>query len=99
MGAKPGLRVQLIGPPGNPSALGAVLRLGDGARRWGAARQLHAGAGYWSQDSAVAVLGAGFDAKVLQIKWPGGKVTTNAIPAAPSAIYSPSGLGFAVSKS
>ncbi|MEI6297913.1 MAG: ASPIC/UnbV domain-containing protein, partial [bacterium] len=81
VGAKPGLRVQLIGPPGNPSALGAVLRLGDGAPRWGAARQLHAGAGYWSQDSAVAVLGAGFDAKVLQVKWPGGKVTTNAIPA------------------
>jgi hypothetical protein len=72
--APPGLRVRLTGPPGNEAGIGAVLRVGTGA-----ARELHAGAGWWSQDSATTVLHAG--AGELIVRWPGGAVTTNAVTA------------------
>lgn len=75
--ARPGLRIRLAGPAGNPHAVGAVLRVGDG-KRWGAAREIHAGSGYWSQDSAAAVM-----ARVggqLHVTWPGGRRTTTLIP-------------------
>src|SRR5262249_8745496 len=52
---KPGLRVRLIGPPGNPLGVGAALRLLAGDKA-GPVREVHAGSGYWSQDSAVPVL-------------------------------------------
>ncbi len=72
--ARPGLRVQLIGPAQNPRAIGAVLRLGDlsGA---GAAREVQAGSGYWSQNSGVQVMYAPVGAAHLSIRWPGGGVT------------------------
>ena len=50
--ARPGLRVKLKGPPGNPQGIGAQIRLVFG-RRSGTVREIHAGSGYWSQDSAV----------------------------------------------
>jgi enediyne biosynthesis protein E4 len=80
VGARPGLRVRLAGPPGNPQAIGAVLRLGDGTRL-GPAREIHAGSGYWSEDSSVQVMCAGFAPKELQVRWPGGQVTTSQVPA------------------
>jgi len=53
--ARPGLRVRLAGPTGNPESVGAVVRskVGD---EFGPAREIHCGSGYWSQDSAVQVL-------------------------------------------
>jgi hypothetical protein len=57
LAAKPGLRVRLEGPAGNPCGIGAVLRLRCGGKL-GPARELHAGSGYWSQDSSIQVLGA-----------------------------------------
>jgi hypothetical protein len=79
VGATPGLRIRLRGPPGNPSAVGAVLRLGANDK-FGPAREIHAGSGYWSQDSAVQVMDArGKDR--LWIRWPGGKTTTARLPA------------------
>ncbi|MBI5387339.1 MAG: VCBS repeat-containing protein [Verrucomicrobia bacterium] len=81
VGAKPGLRVRLLGPAGNPHGIGAVLRLDDGADKFGPARELHAGAGYWSQDSVVPVLSAPFTPKQLQVRWPGGRTTTSELPA------------------
>ena len=80
-GGKPGLRVRLTGAGSNGSGFGAVARLGrDG--QWGAAREVHGGSGYWSQDSAVQVmsLSGGVPAQI-QVRWPGGKVTTNDVPA------------------
>jgi hypothetical protein len=70
--AKPGLRVRLKGPPGNPDGLGAVLRLKyvDGL---GPAREIHGGSGYLSQDSSVAVLGVRGPATHVVVRWPGGK--------------------------
>lgn len=70
--AKAGLRVRLKGVPENPLGIGALLQLIVNGRK-GAAREIHAGSGYWSQDSAVQVLaGANAPAK-LWVRWPGGK--------------------------
>src|SRR3954470_19484163 len=56
LGGRPGLRVQLRGPRQNPTAIGAVLRLRY-SHGYGPARALQSGSGYWSQESAVQVLG------------------------------------------
>jgi hypothetical protein len=80
-GGKPGLRVRLTGAGSNGSGFGAVARLGrDG--QWGAGREVHGGSGYWSQDSAVQVMSLSSGAATqIQVRWPGGKVTTNNVPA------------------
>ena len=80
-GARPGLRVCLKGPAGNPGAVGAVLRLLDGGLGSGGfAREVHAGAGYASQDSLVQVLPAAAHPARVQVRWPGGKTTTADVP-------------------
>jgi hypothetical protein len=76
---KPGLRVKLAGPPGNPDGIGAVARLFFGEHP-GPAREIHGGSGYWSQDSAILVLACPTDPDKIWIRWPGGKTTTSAIP-------------------
>jgi enediyne biosynthesis protein E4 len=74
--ARPGLRVRLSGPPGNPTGAGATLRvmMGD---KMGPAKQIHAGSGYWSQDSVVQVVPL---AGQISIRWPGGKTTVAKVP-------------------
>src|SRR5438477_175137 len=79
VGAKPGLRVRLVGPAGNPTGVGAVVRLRFG-ERWGPAREVHAGSGYWSQDSAVQVLGTPDSPTALWVRWPGGKTQQVEVP-------------------
>jgi hypothetical protein len=79
VGARPGLRVRLLGPPGNPAGIGAVLRL-RAEGRLGPARELHAGSGYWSQDGAIQVLAAGRGATQLITRWPGGRQTVSDVP-------------------
>src|SRR5204862_121682 len=74
-GARPGLRVRLKGPPGNPNGVGAVLRLKRG-QQFGPAREIHSGSGYWSQDGAVQVLAASDSATQIWIRWPGGQTMT-----------------------
>jgi hypothetical protein len=69
-----GLRVRLQGPPGNRDGIGAVVRVRFGSQ-WGPAHELHAGSGYWSQDSAVCVLGLPREPTAVQVRWPGGRVT------------------------
>jgi hypothetical protein len=80
VGGQPGLRVRLKGPPGNPQAVGAVLRLKAG-ERFGPAREVHAGSGYWSQDGAVQVLSSEPVPDRLWVRWPGGKTTIHSVPA------------------
>jgi len=46
----------------------------------GAAREIHAGSGYWSQDSAVQVFGNREAATGIWVRWPGGKVLTVKLP-------------------
>ena len=77
---KPGLRVRLKGPLGNPDGVGATLRLEFGDRL-GAAREIHGGSGYWSQDSVVEVMGCPATPTQIGVRWPGGKTTTSVIPA------------------
>jgi hypothetical protein len=77
--AKPGLRVRLSGPPGNPHGIGAVIRLKFG-ETFGPAREVHAGSGYWSEDSAVQVMGLPKTATGIWVRWPGGKVTLTQLP-------------------
>jgi hypothetical protein len=54
------------------------VRLVSGATK-GPAHEIHAGSGYWSQDSAVAVLARKGDR--VWIRWPGGRETMSPIPA------------------
>jgi hypothetical protein len=79
-GARPGLRVRVQGRPDNPSGIGAVLRLSSGGKE-GPAREVHAGSGYWSQDSAVQVLCSATPPSEIQVRWPAGRTTTCSIPA------------------
>ncbi len=73
--AVPGLRVRLRGPSTNPLAIGAVMRLAY-SERSGPAREVRAGSGYWSQDSAVQVMAVSEVPANLTICWPAGNVTT-----------------------
>lgn len=81
VGAAPGLRVRLKGPPGNPSAVGASLRR-ESAGKLGPLREVQAGSGYWSQNSPVQVLcgKAGESATNVWVRWPGGKETITPVP-------------------
>jgi hypothetical protein len=86
VGGKAGLRVRLRGPGVNPEGIGAVLRVAYADGRLGPAREVHAGAGYWSQDAAVQVLGQAGEAEALVVRWPGGSTTRTPIPRGARAI-------------
>jgi len=77
--AKPGLRVRLKGPEGNPFGTGAAMRLFFGQKA-GPVREVHAGSGYWSQDGAVQVLGTPEPPGEIWVRWPGGKTTRVNVP-------------------
>ena len=74
-GAIPGVRLRLHGPPGNPLGIGAQVR----CSHCPAAKELHAGSGYWSQDSATLVIPRPPGPSQITIRWPGGRVTTKQI--------------------
>jgi hypothetical protein len=80
VGAKKGLIVQLVGPPGNPTAVGAQIRLHYPGNRLGPAREVQAGSGYWSVNSPVQVMGLAGDADAVWVRWPGGRETLEPIP-------------------
>ena len=69
----PGVRVKVHGPKENPTAVGASVRLKFG-ERFGPVREIHAGSGFWSQDSATLILATPVEPTLLQVKWPGGTV-------------------------
>jgi hypothetical protein len=78
--AKPGLRVKLRGPAANPWGIGAQVRLHFGLRK-GPLREIHAGSGYWSQDSPVVVMGYPTFPEKVEVIWPGGKSRVYRVPA------------------
>ena len=80
VGAQPGLLVRLKGPAGNAQAVGAQVRL-KFRDHFGPAREVHAGSGYWSQDSPVQVLGTPEPPTQIQVRWPGGKTSLSEVPA------------------
>jgi len=52
-----------------------------------AAREIHAGSGYWSQDSAVLVFPPSPTVSEVKIRWPGGKITIGKmIPGEPELV-------------
>jgi len=71
-GAKPGLRVRLVGPATNPDGVGAMVRLVYG-ERLGPAREIEAGSGYLSQNGAVQVFGTNGTPTAVWVRWPGGQ--------------------------
>ena len=73
------LRAVLAGPPGNPQAFGAMVRLKYAAGKFGPAREIHGGGGYWSQDSATPLLG-GITPVAVWVRWPGGATTETPVP-------------------
>ena len=77
----PATRFALLLPtPQNPLGVGATLRLISGAAT-GPAREIHAGSGYWSQDAATQVLASRNAPSAILVRWPGGALTTNVVPA------------------
>jgi enediyne biosynthesis protein E4 len=84
-GARPGLRLRLKGPPANPAAFGAAIRVITAERR-GPIREVQGGSGYLSQNSAIQVLANPDAGGKIWVRWPGGKETTTDIPAGASEI-------------
>ncbi len=81
-GARPGLRVRLEGAAGNPDGIGAIVRLRYG-NEWGPSREIHAGSGYWSQNSATTILGSRQTPTAIWVRRLGGQTTET--PIAPGA--------------
>jgi hypothetical protein len=69
----------LAGPASNPTGIGAAIRLRYGEKP-GPWREIHAGAGYWSVDSPVAVLGMATEPTALEVRWPGAVMRTYPLP-------------------
>jgi hypothetical protein len=78
-GATPGLRVRLVGPSGNPDAIGAQVRVAYGDRL-GPVREIQAGSGYWSENGAVQVFGLAGTPTGVWVRWPGGKTEMVPVP-------------------
>ena len=78
-GAKKGLIVQLVGPPANPAAFGALIRIRYPKNRYGPAREVQAGSGYWSMNSPMQVMGLDGVPDAIWVRWPGGRETTTSI--------------------
>jgi enediyne biosynthesis protein E4 len=72
--APPGIRIRLTRKV--VPAYGAVLGPADHS---GPVQTITAGTGFYSQDSAVLVVAAKTPA--VRVHWPGGKITTNDLPA------------------
>jgi len=79
-GAKPGLRVRLVGPASNPDAVGAQVRLIYGSAM-GPVREISAGSGYWSENGAVQVFGLSGTPTAIWVRWPGGGETRTNVTA------------------
>ena len=79
-GGKPGLRVKLRGPPGNPNGVGALVRVKYAGNNWGPAREVQAGSGYWSQNGATQIMGLAGEPAAVWVRWNGGRVTSTAVP-------------------
>jgi hypothetical protein len=79
-GAKPGLRVRVVGPAANPDAIGAQVRVVYGDRM-GPVREIQTGSGYWSQNGATQVFGLSGTPTDVWVRWPGGGETRTPAPA------------------
>ncbi|MCA9542917.1 MAG: VCBS repeat-containing protein, partial [Myxococcales bacterium] len=69
------LQVALVGPPGNPGAVGAQVRITSGERIW--LRDRPTSSGFMSADDGLIHVGLGDVAQVddIRVRWPDGRVT------------------------
>jgi hypothetical protein len=76
------MRIQLRGPIGNPTAIGAriTVELADGSTK---VSEVYAGSGYYSQSTAACFFGSleGNPPKKVRVRWPDGVVTEQSVPA------------------
>jgi hypothetical protein len=81
------LRVNLRGPAGNPTAIGArlTLELTDGSSQ---RSDVIAGAGWASQSSAAGFFGYPADnaPRLIRVRWPTGATTEHAVPAGSTSL-------------
>lgn len=73
--SKSGIRVRLVGPPENVSAVGSSIRVIYSDNTKGPLIELQAGSGYWSQNSYTQTLGYSKDVKELEIQWYDGRTS------------------------
>jgi hypothetical protein len=78
-GGRPGLRVRLRGSRWNPAGIGTIVRIRYGDK-FGPARAIQAGSGYWAQESGVQVLGLNDGSTHVEVRWPGGKTLVQRVP-------------------
>lgn len=71
-------KVRLEGPKGNPTAIGACVKVTCGSAPPMIA-EVSAGGGYLSQQSSTLLFGMGKEHTevAIEVRWPGGKVTTH----------------------
>jgi hypothetical protein len=83
---RPGWRIRLEGPPANRLGIGTQMRWVFPGNRQGPVREVQAGSGYFSQNSATQILGATEPPQSLWIRWPGGRETNVPVPSEPAEI-------------
>ena len=107
VGATPGLRVTLEGPPANPRAIGARLRLEYADGTFGPAREVRSGEGYLARHESTQTLGVAratgtaraagdppTGPATLHVVWPNGEETSVSIaPATLEVRVPPAGRG------
>ncbi|MDE2944435.1 MAG: FG-GAP-like repeat-containing protein [Gemmatimonadota bacterium] len=100
VGATPGLRVTLEGPPANPRAIGARLRLEYADGTFGPAREVRSGEGYLTRHESTQTLGMAGAAgtapapATLHVVWPDGEETSVSIaPGTLEVRVPPAGTG------
>lgn len=84
--ARPALRVRLQGTPGNFEVIGTQLAAVNPDNQRGLIREVKSGSGYWSQDSAVALVPSPEPVRQLWVRWPRGRQITVAVPESASEI-------------
>ncbi len=67
---RPGLRVRLTGPAGNPDALGTAMRVVT-RQGLGPLREVQAGSGHFSQNGFEQIISSSPKPTALWIRWPG----------------------------
>ena len=63
------MRIQLAGPLENKDAFGSSVRLVYEDGQKGPRREIQAGSGYWSQNSAIQVMGHSKEVAAIEVFW------------------------------
>ena len=81
------LRIQLRGPAGNPTAVGAriTVELADGSTQ---TSEVYAGSGYYTQSTAAVFFGYpdSNPPRKIRVRWPAGPTSEHAIPPGASSL-------------